>query len=170
MLNFFCVIVLTRILLEKKYESHMYKYLLAKAICDCLFFAIALFNDTCFFIFGKTSLRYSLFMQITYLWLKKFLILVFLQCSGLFEIAATIDCFISINKKLQCCQMILCFYTVVILSVITGVVLNIYVLITLQIVPFQDEKLFGDLTYHYKTGNTPFRETELFTLFNFFQR
>jgi hypothetical protein len=83
----------------------MFKYLLIKSIIDFCFSILQLMKslNVC------QSFR-TLLCFVVQIWFFEYFQYIFLSLSIVFEIAATFDCYININKKLECRQTSLFFY------------------------------------------------------------
>jgi hypothetical protein len=103
--NGICILIFSLIVKKTQLQSNMFKYLLIKSIIDfCLCF-LQLMNslNVC------VSFR-SLLCFVVQIWFFEYFQYIFLSLSIVFEIAASFDCYININKKLECCQTSLFFY------------------------------------------------------------
>jgi hypothetical protein len=112
LMNFICVLVFLKVLKNKRRanepasSSIMYKYLLLKSICDTLTGLI----QTSVLIFKENNYSGSLVRSIWSLVFYLYFSQSFYLASGFFEIAATFNCAISIEKKLKWLQTKLSFY------------------------------------------------------------
>jgi hypothetical protein len=107
--NLICCSIFTTIIRKQKNDdsSKMWRYLFLKSICDTLSaFMVSFFPaygcNECF-----TLNTYV--MQVWYIWFYRYFTSVFLLASAAFETAATFDCAITIDKKMQFCQKNLSF-------------------------------------------------------------
>jgi hypothetical protein len=105
--NMICLIVFIKILKTMRNQSsnQMFKYLLIKSICDLL---PGMFNLLEPFYYYPV-INQSYFMQVWFIWFNRYLSNVFYLASGLFEIAASFDCAISIENNLKWCRNKLSF-------------------------------------------------------------
>jgi hypothetical protein len=98
--NLTCFIILIRILLTSQRQvessSQMFKYLLIKSVCDML---PGLFN-----LLTPLANDNKYYIQVWFIWFHKYLSNVFYLASGMFEIAASFECAISIEGRLKWCQ------------------------------------------------------------------
>jgi hypothetical protein len=78
-------------------KPQMYKYLLIKSICDIIVYGVNLMQPIYFCVNCDASKTW--FAQFWFIFFNAYIFSVFLLASGLFEVAATLDCAISINKK-----------------------------------------------------------------------
>jgi hypothetical protein len=98
--NLTCFVILIKIVLTSRHQvessSQMFKYLLIKSVCDMLpgLFKLLtpLANDNKYYI------------QVWFIWFHEYLSNVFYLASGMFEIAASFECAISIEGRLKWCQ------------------------------------------------------------------
>jgi hypothetical protein len=91
------MLVFIRILLSATRSGHAYKFLLVKALCDALALAIHSFEllHSC-----QTCPTYLTRAQaVWFIWFKSYTEHAVELCSGLFQIAATIDCIIILTRK-----------------------------------------------------------------------
>jgi hypothetical protein len=82
--------------------TQMYNYLLLKSICDML---PAFFDSFLYFYFNGTNesnhMSVGYYMQVWRIYFNYYLSKVFYLASGLFEIAASLDCFFLINRNMN---------------------------------------------------------------------
>jgi hypothetical protein len=106
--NGICIVVFSLIIKRTQQSSsssrtqgnNMFKYLLIKSIMD---FVYCLSESLLYFRICRGSYQ-SLACLVTSLWFYDYLYHSIVFLSIVFEIAATFDCYISINRKLKCCQ------------------------------------------------------------------
>jgi hypothetical protein len=105
--NMICLIVFIKILktMRNQDSNQMFKYLLMKSICDMLPGMFNLLEPFYYY----SALDKSYFMKVWYIWFNQYLSNVFYLASGLFEIAASFDCAISIENNLKWCRNKLSF-------------------------------------------------------------
>jgi hypothetical protein len=105
--NIICLIVFIKIIktMRNQDSNQMFKYLLIKSICDMLPGMFNLLEP----IYYYPIINESYFMQVWYIWFNHYLSNVFYLASGLFEIAASFDCAISIENNLKWCRNKLSF-------------------------------------------------------------
>jgi hypothetical protein len=105
--NMICLIVFIKILktMRNQDSNQMFKYLLIKSICDILPGMFNLLEP----IYYYPVINQSYFMQVWFIWFNQYLSNVFYLASGLFEIAASFDCAISIENNLKWCRNKLSF-------------------------------------------------------------
>jgi hypothetical protein len=105
--NMICLIVFIKILKTMRNQSsnQMFKYLLIKSICDMLPGMFNLLEP--FYYYSAIDEFY--FMHVWYIWFNQYLSNFFYLASGLFEIAASFDCAISIENNLKWCRNKLSF-------------------------------------------------------------
>jgi hypothetical protein len=103
--NGICILIFSLIVKKTQLQSNMFKYLLNKSIIDFCICILQLMN----YLNVCGSFR-TLLCFVVRIWFFEYFILIFLSISIVFEIAAAFDCYININKKLECCQTSLFFY------------------------------------------------------------
>jgi hypothetical protein len=103
--NGICILIFSLIVKKTQLQSNMFKYLLIKSIidfCICILQLIVYLN-----VCGSFRTLLCFVVQI---WFFEYFQFILLSLSIVFEIAASFDCYININKKLECCQTNLFFY------------------------------------------------------------
>jgi hypothetical protein len=109
-LNLICsigfIIVIKSMRHQHQSSNQMFKYLLLKSLCDMLSGLIRILWPIYFY----SKLRQKYFIQVWYIWFHEYLSNVLYLASGMFEIAASFDCAISIEKKMKWCQSRITFY------------------------------------------------------------
>ncbi len=114
-LNALCVLIFAQIVYtHRRLDGHMYKYLMVKSFCDSALFCgiiVISFTDC-----DECLSNSLLIMEIWYFYLYRYVVFVLEIASVYLEIAATFDCFITINKLAQCCLSNIWFYTVIFLN------------------------------------------------------
>jgi hypothetical protein len=95
---FICIIIFSSIIRHDQANNKMFHYLLMKSICDFCYYFIY-FVDIFYLCSSCQIVKSYYFMQLFDKYAVHFLKQVFGNCTVLFEIFATIDCFISINNK-----------------------------------------------------------------------
>jgi hypothetical protein len=110
--NTWCVAVFAMIARRKDNSpnSHMFKYLLLKAVHDDVQFLIQIFAPLYYCTGCLTYQTYA--SQVWYIWFYYYVECINELCSGFYEVAATLDCLLTINQKLECCKKNLVFYIV----------------------------------------------------------
>jgi hypothetical protein len=105
--NMICLIVFIKIIktMRNQDSNQMFKYLLMKSICDMFSGIFNLLEPFYYY----SALDKSYFMQVWFIWFNQYLSNVFYLASGLFEIAASFDCAISIENNLKWCRNKLSF-------------------------------------------------------------
>jgi hypothetical protein len=147
--NGLCILVFSRILTCTQQSSqlnnnNMFKYLLMKSIMD---FMNSLSN---FFLFwhncsNDCESSKSFIVQIWHIWFYDYIEYILETLSSLFEIAATFDCYITINNKYEFCQSSLFFYSFSILVTIFWTIfylifpLGLVIKDKIEINPFNNE-------------------------------
>jgi hypothetical protein len=102
--NGICILIFSLIVKKTQLQSNMFKYLLIKSIIDFCICILQLMNSLNVCESFRTLLCFE--MQI---WIHRYLVLILLSLSIVFEIATAFDCYININKKFECCQTNLFF-------------------------------------------------------------
>jgi hypothetical protein len=142
--NGICILIFSLIII-KKMRSNMYKYLLVKSTIDFTITILKLIN----FIDFPISV---------YKWCYGYFLLIFLSLSIVFEIAATFDCYISINTKLKCCQTNLFFYLFSFCAVV--VYFLVYLIFPFRFVSKKEMATVNNNTItHYSNEISSFGET-----------
>jgi hypothetical protein len=103
--NFLSVIVFS-LIIKNDQRDDMYKHLLLKSICEMAGCFFNVFN----FINYDKALYCSYIMSIYNIWFQKYIIKALFVASIGFEIAATFNCAISIEKKMKWCEKKLSFW------------------------------------------------------------
>ncbi len=109
----FSIFVFSLILICEKQHSNMFKYLLLNAINDAIQFVIQSFAP----LFYTNPSTYA--SQVWFIGFYYSVESVNELSSGFFELAATFDCMITINRKFDCCKKKLFFY-------VTGLAIFVY--------------------------------------------
>lgn len=133
--NLFCSLVFIRILLDKKpNEGHMFKLLLGKSLCDTVSFFVDIFGMAK--RIGGDRVAYSYVMCVWFIGLDVYVRLVTLQCSGLFELAATFDCYVVIIRKhkCKCCLKRTYFYVTTGVCLASSILYYVYIFFAYTIV------------------------------------
>ena len=142
----------------------MYKYLLVKAVYDGTNFIFAIF-EFAYFSDGHGTTRNSYILQIWYIWFYFYGRLICQLCSGFMEVAATFDCYITINKRCDCCLKRFCFWVVVVVSMLYSAIYYSYFLFIREIVPINIGNLSKEESL-YKLETTPFYYSSAKTYLN----
>jgi hypothetical protein len=167
--NSLCVIIFIRIVINKRIthsQGKMYEYFLIKSILDFFFFCSNTFE---YLYFCKTCEASSSYLiQIWYIWFYSYFESICSTCSFFLEIAATFDCYITINSKCKCCQtnsffysfcvLILCFSFIIYLTFPLGFVIKH----TIKIDPVLNKTFY----FYYRDFND-FGDTQLFENIHF---
>ena len=115
--NTFCIAILTKIVVRERINGHMFRYLLAKAICDLTFFCCNFF-EIFYFQCEACITAYSFLLELWYVWSYYYIEEIVLLLSLILEIAATVDCYLMITNKWQYCfQRKICFWIVLCTSI-----------------------------------------------------
>jgi hypothetical protein len=115
--NTYCIAVFAFIIRFESTNGHMFKYLLLKAIHDTVQFAAQSFSSLYYCTTCSSWGSYS--MQIWYIWFYYYVEAINELCSGLFEVAATLDCLLNLSMKFEFFKRKLVFY-------ITTAVITVY--------------------------------------------
>jgi hypothetical protein len=115
--NGICIVVFSLIIKRtlSNSQSNMFKYLLIKSALDCVYCLSELFYH--FGICQISAIQY-LTCSIVNVWIYNYCEFICKALSILFEIAATLDCYLNITKKVRCCQTNLFFYSFLICATI----------------------------------------------------
>jgi hypothetical protein len=122
--NGLCFIIFIKIVKRRQLHSNMFKYLLMKSLIDCLNFLSNSFQYLFYCSNCRTSSSYLI--VVWYIWVYNYFQSITEVGSGIFEIIATFDCFITISSTFKWCQNNLFFYLFTILSIL---LVSIYLLI-----------------------------------------
>lgn len=130
--NAICIVIFALIIHQKKPDGQMYKYLLARSLCDIftyLFTFLRMLIMSC-----CHSLLTTYWYQIWFIYCVQFGYCVAGQCSGFFEIAAVTDCFLTIvQKRPAICQRNLFFFLVTGLIVVSNAASYTYLILSYKI-------------------------------------
>lgn len=155
-LNAFTILCLARIIHEQSdsSSSNMFKYLLVKAVADFSIFASDVFN-----IRKATSeqMQTSFAGQVWYIYFFIYFQSSIYYVSSLMEIAATIDCWVSIKRKYKLLSSNTTFYSVVAFSIIFAFGFHIFEVFSFAILPREVNVTVGNMTVEttiYYQGNT----------------
>jgi hypothetical protein len=113
--NMICSIIFIKILRTTRNQgsNQMFKYLLIKSICDMLPGIFNLLEP--FYKYSITASTQIYLMQVWFIWFNQYLSNVLYMASGLFEIAASFDCAISIENNLRWCRKQISFIIIVLM-------------------------------------------------------
>jgi hypothetical protein len=92
---------------QRSNSDDMYKYLLLKSICEIVGCFFSLFYSL---YFGNYNLRHTFILTIWFVWFKEYINYALFMASTGFEIAATFNCAISIEKRMKWCEKRLSFW------------------------------------------------------------
>jgi hypothetical protein len=95
--NFLCFYIFTVILRQSTKSCQMYKYLFMKTICDMIAVFICIFTPL--FVLPSLWTSSTYLMQVWAIYFYWYLATALFLASGLFEIAATLDCAILVNFR-----------------------------------------------------------------------
>ena len=160
--NTLCVIVFAMIGGRERNCGNMFKYLLLKALHDDLQFIFQVFSPLYLCQTCSSYLSYSI--QVWYIWFYTYLESVNELCSGLFEIAATLDCLLLINRKMLWYQSRLSFILVITSLTLYSFILYIYRLFEYEIVKLPSS-MTGAQRDFYIYSYTAFAQTDLYKMF-----
>jgi hypothetical protein len=149
--NSICIFVFSIIIIKQHQQQHgnMFKYLLLKSIVDLLFSFINILD-----YFNVCQSSNELICVLVHIWVFKYLQITIATLSIVFEVAATVDCYININRKLLCCQNNQFFYSFSILTIILLFLFYLvyplsFVVVKLNLDYYKIEKSkFGMFFYH----------------------
>lgn len=129
LLNLLCTIVFSKILLETTYIGNMFKYYLAKSICDFLIYSIFATKQ----IIPMISDPYSYIYTVWRYWFSNYFLYVLGLCSVFFELMSTFDCYLTAKQILQLCLTRWSFFIVTSIVSAFTVTLKSYKLYSYQI-------------------------------------
>jgi hypothetical protein len=112
-LNFICILIFIKIIKgERGNSGNLFKYLLVKSICDCIFCIQNM--PQMFYYRADRSIADSYIMQIWFVYFFYYVYGVLSQLSVWFEIFASIDCILLITGRFRWHKTKLCFWMVTI--------------------------------------------------------
>lgn len=116
--NLICVIIFAKIQKKERLncQSNFFGYLLFKSFCDFIYLLFILPNIIYYHKDGKHNTTYIL--QLWQKWINNYLVNIFELMSVIFEIAASLDCYLLISRRLEIFRKKLFLYITVILSLI----------------------------------------------------
>jgi hypothetical protein len=129
--NSLCFVIFVKIIKSLQRRSRnsstnlMFKYLLMKSVCDIL---PGLFNIIIpAFVCSKCRSSSSFIMQIWFIYFNQFLSEGFYLASGCFEIVASINCAISIDKQMKWCENKITFILInIVITLLSFGIFSIY--------------------------------------------
>jgi hypothetical protein len=104
--NIFSIIVFS-LIIKNGQRDDMYKYLFLKSICEALG---CFFSTFCPMYYYNGSLKNSFVISVWFIWFQQYIIKALFMASSGFEIAATFNCSILIEKQLKWCEKRLSFF------------------------------------------------------------
>jgi hypothetical protein len=107
--NGLCIVVFSKILLKTQTQGNLFRFLLLKSIADFSYF-ISNFWSLFYYCTICNMFKFFIF-QIWYIWFYYYFQYFGCTISSVFEVAATFDCLITINKTFIFCQKKLFFYS-----------------------------------------------------------
>lgn len=145
----------------------MFKYLLSKALLDSLGFFCSLF-ETLYRCESCAGIPQSYVMQLWYVTCYYFINYVAVLAAGFLEVAATVDCYLTINKKLDCCRSKTSFYLVLFACIVSSTIFFIPKLFYYDIVEMKtannNRTVFQVATsFYHSQADTDFRFVETLT-------
>jgi hypothetical protein len=160
-LNSLCCVIHSRILKRNIHHGQMFKYLLIKSICDTLQFIFNSFGP--FYYCKLCSSKWTYLIQIWNIWFNWYGMLIMQLLSGIFEVAASFDCFLTINKfkKFKFFYSSTFFYIVTIVAIVYSSIFYIYLLFIYEIVATYSTNSLNTTQISYRTVETNFSTTKL---------
>jgi hypothetical protein len=133
------------LIIKNGQRDDMYKYLLLKSICETLgcFFNLMSFNSITF----KAISAYI--YTVWQIWFRDFIIKALFMASTGFEIAATFNCAISIEKKMKWCQKRLSFWLCVLFILILSFGVEVFKVLTNSVKKFSDIDKYNKTIHYY---------------------
>jgi hypothetical protein len=122
-----CIIIFYKIVInERTIKGQMYKYFLIKSVNDLLFILIQI-SDIIYFCHkcGRHLLD-----QIWYIIVYNYFVQILSSLSAFFEVAASFDCYLTINDKFKFLFTKNSFYTTILIAILFNFILSVdYILI-----------------------------------------
>jgi hypothetical protein len=130
--NLLCTIVFS-LIIKNGQRDDMFKHFLLKSICEMFGCGFSVFRSI---YHSYSPLSYSFIMVVWYIWFHKFITKALLMASTEFEIAATFNCAISIEKQMKWCEKRLSFWFSVTFIVIISFGVELFPVLTYYIIKY----------------------------------
>jgi hypothetical protein len=134
------------LIIKNGQRDDMYKHLLLKSICEALACFFSSFYPL--YYYGGT-LSFAYIVIIWYIWFERYVIPVLFMASVGFEIAATFNCAISIEKRMKWCEKRLSFWLWVFFIIISSFGVEIYPPFTYSIMKVDYQNEFNETFSQY---------------------
>jgi hypothetical protein len=132
------------LIIKNDQRDDMYKHLLLKSILEMMGCLFSTFSAMCYY---PGTLKYSYPIAIWIIWFEGYIIPALFMASTGFEIAATFNCAISIEKKMKWCEKRLSFWIWVVSILVLSFGIEMFWLFTFSIFEFNYTDQFNR-TYH----------------------
>jgi hypothetical protein len=116
-------IIIFSLIIKNEQRDDMYKYLLLKSICEMLGCLFSVLNQLRYYF---TILLNTYIMVVWSIWFEEYIIKALFMASTGYEIAATFNCAISIEKRMKWCQKRVSFWLWVIFILILSFGVEIF--------------------------------------------
>jgi hypothetical protein len=121
--NIVSTIVFSLIIIKNGQRDDMYKYLLLKSICEMLGCFFSVFSPMYYY---NGYLKNTFIMVVWFIWFEQYIIFGSFMASTGFEIAATFNCAISIEKRMKWCENRLSFWIWFLFIFVRSFVIEMY--------------------------------------------
>jgi hypothetical protein len=145
--NLLSTVVFSLIIIKNEQRDDMYKYLLWKSICEMLGCFFSVLNPIYYLYY---DIGYYI-LTIWYIWFWEYIIKALFVASTGFEIAATFNCAISIEKRMKWCQTKLSFWFWIVSVLILSFGIGMFRIFTYSIQKFVYLDEFNKTVYEYFT-------------------
>jgi hypothetical protein len=146
-------IIVFSLIIKNDHRDDMYKYLLLKSICEALGCFFSTFSPMYYY---NGSLKNTFIMVNWFIWFQMYIIKALFMSSSGFEIAATFNCCILIEKQLKWCEkrVSFCLWILFILILSFGVEIIPTFMITINEYTFIDQ--FNRTIHRYNVSGNHF--------------
>lgn len=165
--NAYCVLVFALIVRYEPPNGHMFKYLLLKAVHDTVQFVVQSFAPLYYCTMCGTAGTYA--EQVWFVGFFYYVESINELASGLFDVTATLDCYLNIKQKLGCCRTKLTLYAVVVLATVYPCLFYVFLFFQFAIVRVSsgNETASASSDYYYKYELSDFAYSEADVVFRF---
>jgi hypothetical protein len=166
-LNAFCVLVFTQILLKKRVEGHMFKYLLVKSLDDFIQFVFQIFS-LMYYCDGCEN-THSYGMNVWFIWFYYVGESILELASAWMEVLATFDCLLNISNKWSCFKSKFLSNLLIVIIHLIALFSQIYFSFEFNIVPNGSKSSeSSNQTIYFSIKKTPFAYSIFATYLNYF--
>jgi hypothetical protein len=138
--------VVFSLIIKNGQKDNMYKHLLLKSICQALGCFFSCFGPI-YYTTGSISYTYIAVFWLN--WFQKYIIKALFMASTGYEIAATFNCAISIEKRMKWCEKILSFWLWVVSILVLSFGVEIFPVFAFYIMKFTNINEFNKTTHTY---------------------